>query len=45
MFVWPFISNIRIENGLKKVYNWKLMLKRPLGRPKNRGENDIRNDM
>jgi len=30
---------------LKKVYNWKLMLKRPLGRPKNRGEDDIRNDM
>jgi len=30
---------------LKKVYKWKPMLTRPLGRPKNRWENDIRNDM
>jgi hypothetical protein len=42
--VWPFTSNARRKNG-KKVYKWKLMLRRPLGRPKNRWKNDIRNDM
>jgi len=30
---------------VKKVYKWKPMLTRPLGRPKNRWEDDIRNDM
>jgi hypothetical protein len=30
---------------VKKVYKCKPMLKRPLGRPKNRWEDDIRNDM
>jgi len=30
---------------VKKVYKWKLMLTRPLGRPKNRWEDAIRNDM
>jgi hypothetical protein len=30
---------------VKNVYNWKPMLKRPLGRPKNRCEDDIRNDI
>jgi hypothetical protein len=30
---------------VKKVYKWKPMLRRPLGRPKNRWEDDIRNDM
>jgi hypothetical protein len=29
----------------KKVYKWKLMLTRRLGRPKNRWEYDIRSDM
>jgi len=29
---------------VKKVYKWKPMLIRPLGRPKNRWEDDIRND-
>ena len=29
----------------KKVYKWKPMLTRPLGRPKNRWEDDIINDM
>jgi len=29
----------------KKVCKWKPMLTRPLGRPKNRWEDDIRNDM
>jgi hypothetical protein len=42
--VWPFISNARRENG-KKTYKWKPILRRPLGRPKNRWEDDIRNDM
>jgi hypothetical protein len=40
----PFTSNAGRENG-KKVYKWKLMLTRPLGRPKNRWEDDIINDM
>jgi hypothetical protein len=30
---------------VKKVYKWKLMLTRPLGRPKNRWEDDITKDM
>jgi hypothetical protein len=42
--VWPFTSNGRKENG-KRVYKWKPMLRKPLGRPKNRWEDDIRNDM
>jgi hypothetical protein len=33
------------ERMLKRVYRWKPMLRRPLGRPKNRWEDDIRNDM
>jgi hypothetical protein len=33
------------ERMVKKVYKWKPMLRRPLGRPKNRWEHDIRNDM
>jgi hypothetical protein len=30
---------------VKKVYKWKPMLTRPLGRPKNRWEDDVRNDV
>ena len=33
------------ERMVKKVYKWKPMLRRPLERPKNRWEDDIRNDM
>jgi hypothetical protein len=33
------------ERMVKKVYKWKSMLRRPLGRPKNRWEDDIRNDI
>jgi hypothetical protein len=36
--------DIERENG-KKVHKWKPMLTRPLGRPKNRWDVDIRNDM
>jgi hypothetical protein len=32
------------ERMVKKVYKWKPMLSRPLGRPKDRWEDDIRND-
>ena len=32
------------ERTVKKVYKWKPMLTRPLGRPKNRWEDDIIND-
>jgi hypothetical protein len=30
---------------VKKVYKWKPMLRRLLGRPNNRWEDDIRNDI
>jgi hypothetical protein len=33
------------ERMANKVYKWKPMLRRPLGRPKNRWKDDIRNDM
>jgi hypothetical protein len=33
------------ERMFKRVYRWKPMLTRPLGRPKNRWEDDIINDM
>jgi hypothetical protein len=33
------------ERMVKKVCKWKPMLTRPLGRPKNRWKDDIRNDM
>jgi len=33
------------ERMVKRVYKWKPMLTRPLGRPKNRREYDIINDM
>jgi hypothetical protein len=33
------------ERIVKKLYNWKLVLRRPLGRPKNRWEDVIRNYM
>ena len=32
------------ERMVKRVYKWKPMLTRPPGRPKNRWEDDIRND-
>jgi hypothetical protein len=32
------------ERMVKKIYKWKPMLRRPLGRPKNRWD-DIRNDI
>jgi hypothetical protein len=32
------------ERMVKKVYNWKPMLTRLLGRPNTRWEDDIRND-
>jgi hypothetical protein len=44
MMVWPFTSNARRKN-VKKVKKWKPMLRRPLGRPKYRWEDDIRNDI
>jgi len=34
-----------MSEEVKKVYKWKPMLTRPLGRPKNRWEDDVRNDM
>jgi len=33
------------ERMVKRVYKWKQMLTRPLGRPKNRWEDVIRSDM
>jgi hypothetical protein len=33
------------ERMVKKVYKWKPMLRRPLGRPKNIWEDSIRNDI
>jgi hypothetical protein len=33
------------ERMVKKLYKWKPMFRRQLGRPKNRWEDDIRNDM
>jgi hypothetical protein len=33
------------ERMVKRVYKWKPMLTRPLGKPKNRWEDDIINDM
>ena len=32
------------ERMVEKVYKWKWMLTQPLGRPKNRLEDDMRND-
>jgi hypothetical protein len=40
-----YLPRMSGERMFIKVYKWKLMLKRPLGRPKNRREDDIRNDM
>jgi len=33
------------ERMVKHVYKWKLMSIRPQGRPKNRWDDDVRNDM
>ena len=33
------------DRMFKNVYKWKLMLTRPLGRPENRWEDNIRKDM
>jgi hypothetical protein len=43
--VWAFTSNAGRESGKKKLYKWKPMLTRPLGRPENRWEDDIINGM
>jgi len=45
MLVWSFTSNGGRENGKKKAYKWKPMSIRTQGRPKNRWEDDIRNDI
>jgi hypothetical protein len=39
------LHRMQEERTVKKVYKWKPMLKRTLGRPKNRWEDDIINDM
>ena len=39
------LSRIPEEKIVKNVYKCKPMLTRPLGRPKNRWENDIRKDL
>jgi hypothetical protein len=39
------LHRISEERMVKKVHKLKPMLTRPLGRPKNRWEDDIRNDM
>ena len=34
------------ETGIvKKIYKWKPFTRRPLGRPKSRWEDDVRNDL
>jgi hypothetical protein len=33
------------EKMVRKVYEWKTMATRSLGRPKNRWENDVKNDL
>jgi hypothetical protein len=40
-----YLHRMSEKRMVKKVYRWKSTLTRPLGRPKNRWENDIRNDM
>jgi hypothetical protein len=30
---------------VKKIYKWKPFTRRPVGRPKSRWENDVRNDL
>jgi hypothetical protein len=45
---WKDFHEISYWNNfsmVKKVYKWKPMLRRPLGRPKNRWEDGIRNNM
>ena len=39
------LHRMREERMVKRAYKWKPMLTRPLGRPKNRWEDDIINDM
>jgi len=39
------LHRILEDRIVKKVFKCKLMLTRPLGRPKNRWKDDIRNDM
>jgi hypothetical protein len=39
------MANESLKRMVKKAYKWKPMLRRPLGRPKNRWEDDIRNDI
>jgi hypothetical protein len=39
---WPFTS-MPEDRMVKKVYKWKPILRRPLGRPKNKCEDDTRN--
>jgi len=42
--VWPFTSNAGRQNSKKGIQR-KPILTRPLGRPRNRWEGDIRNNM
>jgi hypothetical protein len=39
------LHRMREERMVKKLYKWKPMPTRPLGRPKNRWEDNIRNDI
>jgi hypothetical protein len=42
---FPHLHRMPEERTVKKVNRWKPMLRSPLGRPKNRWEDDIRNGM
>ena len=42
--LFDHLHRLSEERVVKKVYKWKPMLTRPLGRPKNRWKDDIRND-
>ena len=33
------------DNNVQKIKRWKLMCKRPIGRPKTRWENDVLEDL
>ena len=39
------LHRMREERMVKRVYKWKPMLTRPMGRPKNRWEDDVINNM
>jgi len=43
--VWAYIERMQDTRMVKAIHTWKHISKRPMGRPKIRWEDDVKNDI